>query len=77
MPSYTVTITDEQEEVLAWVVEKRLGSTTKAEVVQERIDNYLAERGGHFDQASERLARLSPSDKAQILPPIRAKLGLT
>jgi len=82
MSEYIVTTTPEQDQVLVWEVGRRVPKLdqdgvpvnppfTVALLVQERIDNYVVERGGQFHDPQEVLARLGPAEKARIPADIR------
>ena len=74
MSNYTVETTPEQEEVLQWEASNQ--STTALALIQGLANNLLAQRKLQFDRPSERLKRLSPTDKSEISLRVRKKLGL-
>ena len=45
-------------------------------LLQQRMDNYIAERRGHWERPDEVILRLTPAEVNSIPPGIRAKLGL-
>jgi hypothetical protein len=77
MPSHSVKTTDEQERVLRWEAGNRKPPITTAELVQGRIDNYISERKGHYDDPREVLKRMNDADRGKIPSELRKKLGIT
>lgn len=74
MPDYTITLTEEQDEVLEWEADKH--SLIPADFVQSVADKMLAERAGHFHDPREVLKRLTNAEIANMAPNVRKKLGL-
>ena len=71
---YTVRVPAALEPVLS--SEAAAEGLTNAELVQSRIDGYLAERSGHYNTAKARLDRLTDAEKSALTPAVRQKLGL-
>ena len=71
---YTVRVSAALEPVLS--AEAIAEDKTNAELVQSRIDGYLAERSGHYNTAKARLDRLTDAEKAAMSAATRQKLGL-